>query len=152
MKKRCKRKVWSRIDPIALAIAGARPIDDEKLFRIRAMEIAAINAFQMGTATVKDWSSIADIANLAETMALDGVGPEVLPCCKGVEKALIEAKERFERWGRMGTSGVGLRAFVDLQEYHDLQRTAVSLSEYERAIQKTVNRVRSAHPSVKVLV
>lgn len=151
MRKRCIRKVYNRIDPIALAIAGARPIDDEKLFAIRALEVAAINAFRMGTATVKDWSSIADIANLAETMALDGVGPEVLPYCEAVEKELLKAKERFERWGRMGTSGTGLRAFIDLQEFHDLQRTSVSLSEYERAIQKTVNRVRSAHPSVKVL-
>jgi len=144
MRKKCKRKVWSTtINPIAHAIAGAAVADDTALNKLRLCELSAIDAMTKGMGTPHDWRWIADVLNIAETMAKHGIGPEVLEYCKEAQKALLEAKERFDKTGKMGLSGAGIRAVKELWEYHDLQRTSVARSEYERMIQKTINHVRS---------
>ena len=143
-RKKCKRKIWSTsINPIAHAIAGAAVADDTALNKLRLCELSAIDAMTKGMGTPHDWRWIADVLNIAETMAKHGIGPEVLEYCEEAQKALLEAKERYDKTGKMGLSGTGIRAVKDLWEYHDLQRTSVARSEYERMIQKTINHVRS---------
>lgn len=152
-RKRTRRKHYALINPIALAIDGARTIGEDRLANIRALEQVAIEAFRSGAATTWHWRAIADMSNLAQALCEEGVGAqEVLPVALDVERHLGEAHERYLRTGRIGTTGPGLQAFRDLQEYHDLQRTSIDLSSYERAVVKTMNRIRSAHPSVKVCV
>ena len=144
MRKRCKRKVWStEINPIAHAIAGAAVADNTSLDKLRLCELTAIDAMTKGMGTPHDWRWLADVLNIAETMAKHGIGPEVLPYCEDAQKALLEAKERFDKTGKMGLSGTGIKAIKELWEYHDLQRTSIARSEYERMIQKTMNHVRS---------
>ena len=144
MRKKCKRKVWSTsINPLAHAIAGAAVADNAALDKLRLCELSAIDAMTKGMGTPHDWRWLADVLNIAETMAKHGIGPEVLPYCEDAQKALLEAKERFDKTGKMGLSGAGIKAIKELWEYHDLQRTSVARSEYERMIQKTMNHVRS---------
>ena len=144
MRKKCKRKVWSTsINPLAHAIAGAAVADNAALDKLRLCELSAIDAMTKGMGTPHDWRWLADVLNIAETMAKHGIGPEVLPYCEDAQKALLEAKERFDKTGKMGLSGAGIKAIKELWEYHDLQRTSVARSEYERMIQKTINHVRS---------
>jgi hypothetical protein len=144
MRKKCKRKVWSTsINPLAHAIAGAAVADDASLNKLRLCELAAIDAMTKGLGTPHDWRWIADVLNIAEMMAKNGIGPEVLPYCEKAQEALLEAKERYDKTGKMGLTGTGIRAVKDLWEYHDLQRTSVARSVYERMIQKTVNNVLS---------
>ena len=152
MRKQCRRKHYALSNPIALAIAGACITDDGRLDKLRLLELSAIDAFARGAATVDDWRTVADLTNLAQTMCEMGIGPEVLPAAVQVESVLGESHERFKATGRMGTTGPGLHAMRELQEWHHLQRTAVARSVYERAIERTHNRIRSAHPSVKVCV
>ena len=144
MRKQCRRRIWSTsINPIAHAIAGAAVADNASLDKLRLCELSAIDAMTKGMGTPHDWRWIADVLNIAETMAKHGIGPEVLPYCEDAQKALLEAKERFDKTGKMGLSGTGIKAIKELWEYHDLQRTSVARSEYERMIQKTMNHVRS---------
>lgn len=150
-RKRCIRKHWAKVDPIALAIAGATITSEADLDQLRMRELAALESFAKGVATPHDFRDLCDMLNLAETMGEMGIGPEVLPVCNLAETGMLEAKERYETSGRLVFSGPALKAMRDLYEFHDLQRTAVDRSTYERAITKTRNRIRSAHPSVKVL-
>ena len=144
MRKKCKRKVWSTsINPLAHAIAGAAVADNAALDKLRLCELSAIDAMTKGMGTPHDWRWLADVLNISETMAKHGIGPEVLPYCEEAQKALLEAKERYDKTGKMGLSGTGIKAIKELWEYHDLQRTSVARSEYERMIQKTMNHVRS---------
>ena len=144
MRKKCKRKVWSTsINPLAHAIAGAAVADNAALDKLRLCELSAIDAMTKGMGTPHDWRWLADVLNIAETMAKHGIGPEVLPYCEEAQKALLEAKERYDKTGKMGLSGTGIKAIKELWEYHDLQRTSIARSEYERMIQKTINHVRS---------
>ncbi len=116
------------------------------------VELSAIEAFRTGSANADDWRALADMGNVAQTLVDMGVGPEVLPTIQAMETFLAEAHERHQRTGRIALTGPGLQAARDLQEYHDLQRTSVARSVYEKAINDTSNRIRSAHPSVKRVI
>ena len=144
MRKRCKRKVWAtNINPVAHAIAGAAISDGPSLDKLRLCELSAIDAMTKGMGTTEDWRWLADVVNIAETMGKSGIGPEVLPYCKDVQQALLEAADRYQKTGRMGLSGVGISKIKELWEYHDLQRTSIARSEYEKMIRKTANYIKS---------
>lgn len=152
MRKKCRRKHYALSNPIALAIAGACITDDGRLDKLRLMELSAIDAFARGAATVDDWRTVADLTNVAQTMCDMGIGPEVLPAALQVESVLGESHMRYTATGRMGTTGLGLQSMRELQEWHHLQRTSVARSVYETAIERAHNKIRSAHPSVKVCI
>jgi hypothetical protein len=144
MKKRCKRQIWSTtINPIAHAIAGASVADKKSLDKLRLCELAAIDNMVNGRATTEDWRWLADVCNIAETMGKSGIGPEVLPYCQESQKALLEAAERYQKTGKMGLSGLGLTSIKEMWEYHDLQRTSIARSDYEKMIRKTANYIKS---------
>lgn len=151
MRKHTRRKHWGLINPIKHAIDGAAITPLHELNRLRLRELQAVDAFSKGTATLNDWRDITAMLNLTETMANDGIGPEALPTCEEAQNHLVEAAERFERIGKMGTTGPGIQSFRDLFEFHDLQRQSVSRSEYERSIAKALNRVKSQAPEVFTL-
>ena len=152
MKKHCRRKVWGLVNPIAHVMDGIQVTPTHLLDKLRLVELSAIESFTSGRATKEDWKALADLVNVAETMADGGVGPEVLEFCQRAQQGLSEARERYERTNRMGLSGPAIQAMRDLHEYHDLQRTSIPRGEYERFIQKTRNRILSAHPSLKATV
>ena len=148
-RKRTRRKHYALVNPITYAIEGAAIASQSALDKLRLIELAAIDAFARGHATVQDWHSMTQMLNLAETMAGMGIGrQEVMPACRAAQAHLIEATQRYERTGRMGTTGPGLQALRDLYEYHDLQRVSVARSDYEKAIQMVTNRIRSKAPEV----
>lgn len=149
MRKRCKRKVWAKVDPIQHAIDGARVSDDKLLNELRIRELAAIEAFRTGTAGLQDWCDLTGMLNICETMARSGIGPEALDACRKAEQALIDAGIRYEKTGRMVTTGQGLQALRDVYQYHDLQRQSVSRAEFWRQIERTQKRVKSKAPEVR---
>ena len=151
-RKKCRRKVWGLVNPIAHVMDGIQVTPTHLLDKLRLVELSAIESFTSGRATKEDWKALADLVNVAETMADGGVGPEVLEFCQRAQQGLSEARERYERTNRMGLSGPAIQAMRDLHEYHDLQRTSIPRGEYERFIQKTRNRILSAHPSLKATV
>lgn len=152
-KKRCKRRIWSTaINPIAHAIAGASIADSTSLDKLRLCELSAIDAMVTGKATIEDWRWLADVINIAETMARNGIGPEVLPYCQQAQESLLAAAKRYEQTKRMGLDGIGIKTVKELWEYHDLQRTSVARSEYEKMIQKTANTIRSKSKDVVEVV
>jgi hypothetical protein len=91
---------------------------------------------------------INDMANLCEVMSKSGIGPEALEAAEKAHEYLLEAYHRFKRTEKMGTSGLGLVAFRDCYEYHDLQRQSVSRSVYEEMLRKTMNQIRSKSANV----
>lgn len=148
-RKRCIRRHWTPVNPIAHVIEGLAVTPAAKLDKLRMLELSALESFRTGKATPDDWRALADVCNLAETMSLDGIGVEVLAVSQKAQEALGHAHARYEAQGKLGFTGPELQALREIQEYHDLQRTSVSLAAYEAAIRKTRDRIRSAHPSVK---
>lgn len=134
MRKRTVRKVWALINPLAHAIEGAAITPEQELDKLRIRELANIEAFRFGRATLRDWVELVSLMNIAEAMAKGGVGVEVLSVCMQAQDHLVESAARFQRTGKMGATGPALQCWQDLYEYHDLQRTSVARSEYERFI------------------
>jgi hypothetical protein len=152
MRKKTRRKIWNTsINPITHAIVGAAITDSEILNELREKEWGSLSAFRTGTATKQDWNNINAAVRLAESMSDGGIGPEVMVYVKIAEMHLLEARERFDRTGKIGTTGLGLQAFKDLLEYHDLQRTAVSRSVYERHVERVTNMVTGKSPKIQFL-
>jgi hypothetical protein len=143
MRKMCKRKVWNKVNPIEFAITGAAITAEDKLDRLRMGELSAIESMVKGNATTTDWRALVDMLNIAETMSTNGIGIEVLEVCQVVQKEMEAAAHRYEKTRKMGLTGTGIRYIKELYALHDLQRTSISRTEYERMIEKTINYIRS---------
>lgn len=151
MRKKTRRKIYALVDPITHAVQGAALIPQKELDQLRLRELAAVEAFRVGKARLQDWHDVCAMMNLCEAMARDGVGPEALEACERAQAALVEAAQRFERTGKMGTTGPGLQAFRDVYDFHDLQRQSVPRSTYEQCIARATAKVKSKAPGVLVL-
>jgi hypothetical protein len=136
------------VNPISYAIEGAMITPEDILDKLRQRELTSIEAFRMGKADLADWKMINDMANLCEVMSKSGIGPEALEAAERTHEYLLEAYHRYNRTQRMGTSGLGLVAFRDCYEYHDLQRQSISRSVYEQMLTKAMNQIRSKSPDV----
>ena len=143
MRKQCRRKIWSKINPIEHAITGAAITAEDKLDVLRLGELSAIESMVKGNATTADWRILVDMLNVAEIMAINGIGIEVLEVCKIVQKEMEDAAHRYEKTRKMGLSGTGIRYVKELYVLHDLQRTSISRAEFERMIDKTINYIKS---------
>ena len=152
MRKQTRRKIWdTSICPVTHAIAGAAITDKESLDILRKKEDGSLAAFRNGTATKADWNNINTVVRLAESMADAGIGPEVLVHVKIAEMHLLDAQERFMRLGKMGSTALGLQSFQDIIEYHELQRTSVARSVYEKHIKRVSDMIKSKSSKVKFL-
>jgi len=143
MRKQCRRKIWNKVNPIEYAMTGAAITAEDKLDRLRLGELSAIESMVKGNATTGDWRVLVDMLNIAETMATNGIGIEVLSVCEVVQKEMESAAHRYEKTRKMGLTGTGIKFIKELYAWHDLQRTSISRSEYERMIEKTINYIRS---------
>ena len=143
MRKRCKRKIWDKVNPIEHAIIGAAITTEDKLDKLRMGELSAIESMVKGNATIGDWRVLVDMLNIAETMGTNGIGIEVLPVCEIVQKEMEDAAHRYEKTRKMGLTGTGIRYIKELYALHDLQRQSISRSEFERMIDKTINYIKS---------
>lgn len=150
MRKHTRRKVWSLVDPISHAMAGACITDADSLNKLRMRELAAIESFRTGRATQHDWHALADMLNIMETLCNSGIGPEAAQACKDAQEALKRAHERHTATGRLVLTGPALEQLREAFRYHDAQRTAIHRSDYERAIKRTADKITSGHPSVTV--
>ena len=137
--------------PVTHAMAGAAITDKESLDVLRRGENGSMAAFKSGTATKADWNNINTVVRLAESMANAGIGPEVMVHVKIAEMHLLDAQERFMRLGKMGSTALGLQSFQDIIEYHDLQRTSVARSVYEKHIKRVSDMVKSRSSKIKFL-
>lgn len=147
-RKKCKRKVWALVNPVSFAISGAAIAPRKDLDQLLLREIGALDAIVKGHGRLKEWQDLAALNNLTMTLAEQGVGPEALEAAQKAEAALIDAAARFQNTGRMGFTGPAIQAIRDVIEYHDLQRSSISRSEYEKAIQLTLARIRSGYATI----
>ena len=150
MRKRTIRKVWrTDINPILYAMQGASITPRDKLDQLLARELSSLEAIVKGHGDLVSWNDLVNANNLAEELALMGVGkPEVMPVVIECQQHLIEAARRFLATGRMGLSGPAIRAMREMLQWHDLQRASIARSVYEEAIRKVTAKVKSGATSV----
>ena len=152
MRKQTRRKIWdTSICPVTHALVGAAITDKENLNLLRNKENGSMDAFRNGSATKQDWNNINAVVRLAESMADAGIGPEVMVHAKIAEMHLLDAQVRFSKIGKMGSTALGLQSFQDIIDYHDLQRTSVARSVYEKHIKRVTDMIRSKSSKINFL-
>lgn len=143
MRKRTKRKVYPLTNPIAVALDGIAIVEQEKLDKLRLRELICIDDFKRGQATEHSWSFIQGLVKVAKVMAEQGIGSEALEACSRAQQSLEEDWQRYNETGRMGTTGAGLKAYIDVFEYSDLQRQCISRKEYLRYLHRSIDRTHN---------
>lgn len=151
MRKKSNRKVRPLVNPITLAIEGARVSSPELLNELRMVELMAIDAFAKGHATIKDWHTLRTMSNVAHIMAEHGVGPEVAEVATAAQNELVTAYARYASTGRWGFTGPGLQMIRSLYEFHDLQRSVIARSDYERYLKMLRSYERNPEARREVL-
>lgn len=152
MRKRTVRKIWQTVNPIEHAMAGASITPRDKLDKLLARELSSLEAIVKGHGDLVSWNDLVNANNLAEELALMGVGkPEVMPVVIECQQHLIEAARRFQTTGKMGLSGPAIQAMRSMLEYHDLQRASIARSQYEEAIRRVTAKVKSGAVNVRDL-
>jgi len=145
MRKRTRRKIYACEDtnPVLVALMGASMVVKDSLDKLRFGELSAIDSISKGHGTLWEYRLLADMLNLCERMAENGIGPEALPACEAFNEELASMSERYEKTKKMGFTGQGLRLAREVYEYHDIQRQSITRAEYERMIKKTHDYIRS---------
>lgn len=151
MRKKCRRKVYQLIDCVSHGIAGAAITDRASLNKLRTKEYAALDEMIYGRGTLEHWQTLTEVLNIAEMMAKEGIGVEVLDACQKAQEALIAAGKRYEKTGKFGFDGPGIKAIRDLIEYADLQQSSIPRSHFERMIEKTRNYMVSNIDKIHIM-
>lgn len=142
MKKRGKqRQNTIKSNPVELAMRNGKTVYEKNLDRLRATELAAIDAFASIHAREQEWHEINAMVGICRLTAKAGIGIESIAACDKAEQHLREDFERFKATGRMGTTGPGLQAYRDVFAYMDLQRQSITEAQYADFIQKTIKQV-----------
>ena len=149
MRKKCKRKVYDLVNPIEWAIIGACIPSDNKLTVLKQREADMIDAIVNNTnVSLESYRGLCELLGVAETMAQNGIGPEVMQACEDAQVSMIKLKNRFEKWSKWDITDKELHSLRELMEWHQLQRSSISNSEYERFLKDANNRMRSRAPEV----
>ena len=141
-RKKCKRKDWALLDPLAHVLDGLQVTPDYKLNQLHTRELSALEAMIKGHGGVQEWSDIVSVLNLCEGMAMAGVGPEALPDCEILQAEMKAAAKRFDDTGKMGLTAQGITAARSVIAYQDLQRRSITLAEYEKHIDRVTKRIK----------
>lgn len=126
-----------------VALMGASMVDKSSLDKLRFGELSAIESISKGQGTVWEYRLLADMLNICERMAENGIGPEALQACEAFNEELASMAERYEKTQKMGFTGQGLSLAREVYEYHDIQRQSITRAQYERMIKKTNDYIRS---------
>ena len=138
------------VNAIAMAINGARRLSSDDVQRQVGIAQDAFERLLRGAPSSDDWRSLADTANMAETMVGLGLcaGAKARQVVADAQEALAYAQQ--ER-GERGTWALRAQEREEMRErlgwliaLHREQLAACSYSEFEQAYQRTCARIAQA--------
>lgn len=101
----------------------------------------AFDQVRSGAATEENWSGVACMANLAVTLAEQGLGEEHVPALSLALDAVRRAKERGEKTGQYRFDGDGLTAVETAIAIHDAQIEAATVAEMRAAMNEVARKI-----------
>jgi hypothetical protein len=145
------------VDPIAYAIAGARPVSDEKRLKVKAARDMTLIAYAEGRAVERDLAILEGALAIARELARDGIGIELLDICDRAQAILTAQRDRLESNDSTIQPGPGdFDLMQEMCELLDMQCQVVPLSQYEVCQRRACHavarpRIRSDHPELKAV-
>lgn len=106
----------------------------------------ALAEFSTGQRCLDHWRSLADTANMAETLAGMGLGsgPEADRAIHAAQAALHQVHQRHTQRGTWALRAAELEALHWLVQLHEVQLTACSYGELDAALRRTAHRIAQA--------
>jgi len=134
------------VNSVEIAINGARKLSQEDVDGQHRLLTRAAREFACGTQCAAHWLSLADCANVAETLASMGLGSgdEADTVIQRAQQALHDVHQRHAQRGSWTLYADEIDALHWLVQLHHVQLAACSFSEFARAMEQTENRLRQA--------
>ncbi len=112
----------------------------------RELTATALREFSTGANCEANWRTLADAANMAETLASMGIcsGLQAEALIHEAQQALAAVKQRHATRGTWTLYAAELDALTWLIALHDKQITECSYGEFERAFHLTTERIAQA--------
>ena len=141
------------VDPIAYAIAGARPASDETRLKVKAGRDMTLIAYAEGRAVERDLAILEGALALARELARDGIGIELLAICDRAEPVLNAQRDQLESDTSTIQPGPGDFDLMQLMcELLDMQCQVVPLSQYEVCMRRACHAVSRPRPTAPPLL
>ena len=144
---------------IDMAITRARKLSDTDVHQQMTIVRKAVAAFCRGENCRHHWASLADTANLAETLAgmRLGGGQDALRLIDAAQKTLADVHQRHTQRGTWTLYADEIDALQWLVGLHLVQLEACSYGEFEAAYRLTARRMQqalagNASPGARVIV
>lgn len=149
MSRRARQRQIGRValNAVEIAINRARKLSAEDVERQHGIMKTALAEFCRGHHCDAHWCSLADMANMAKTLASMrlGYGPEADRVIQDAQRALHDVHQRHAERGTWTLYADEIDALHWLVALHcTVQLTACSFGEFEEAFTRTQNRMRQA--------
>ena len=93
---------------VAASVAHV-PVTDSDAGELEMVALTALDAVAHGHGTRREWDSIARCLNHSWTLARQGIGGEAIPTLVRAQDGMRRAVPRYDRIGKFGLDGDGLR-------------------------------------------
>ena len=134
------------INTMQIAASGARKLSDTDVQQQVTLMRRALDEFIVGQHCEQHWRSLADTANMAETLAGMGLGSgdDAERVIDQAQRALHDAHKRHAQRGSWTLWADEIDALRWLLSLHAVQLEACSYREFERAYRSTAQRMAQA--------
>jgi hypothetical protein len=131
------------VDPVSWAVAGVHTLHDTVRETMMAPVKATMENFRAGRADRDDWNELAQAMNVAESLAQEQVGRNLLPQIKDAQTALRDFGLRLAAGGTSTCQTVELKALDEGIFVYEAQLRVCTQADLGRA----VRRVKALHTS-----
>lgn len=147
MKKRSSyRPREARKDNMAWVMNGMRPVrqaDDEGI-KLKIGNHRAMDVLRRGEADLETIDTLIGALNIAEALAVNDIGGDLLPQIRAGQDAMLAlAKRGIERGKRFIAKGEELQAIGHVLDIQDAQLDVVTVKELEDAIHSVFAAIRA---------
>ena len=147
------------VNTVQMAINGTQKLSDRDIAQQIALVRHAVAEFARGTNSAHHWVSLADTANIAETLAdmRLGGGPDAQALIERAQQALHDVYRRQAAGGTWVPHADEIDALLWLAPLHEVQLDACSYRQFETAYRRTAQRMAqalagNAAPGARVIV
>jgi len=134
------------VNAVQIAINNARKLPPEDVARQDKIVRQAVDEFCQGTHCAAHWRSLADTANMSETMAEMGLGagPDAERVINAAQQTLHDVHQRHATRSTWTLYADEIDALQWLAQLHHVQLAACSYGEFAEAFNRTANRLEQA--------
>jgi len=134
------------VNSVQIAINNARKLPAEDVARQDGIVRLAVAEFCKGEHCAAHWRSLADTANMSETMAAMGLGagPDAERVINAAQQTLHDVHQRHASRGTWTLYADEIDSLQWLAQLHHVQLSACSYGEFAEAFNRTANRLQQA--------